>query len=272
MNTFTKRITTLSKVSGLLGLMIVAGTGASKAQAPLVGGGNPPMPPSAAEAAIGGPHITPRWSFVFGIPGAPTIFDSPLVGGGNPPMPPSLMESPLVGGGNPPMPPSLMDSPLVGGGNPPMPPSLMDSPLVGGGNPPMPPSLMDSPLVGGGNPPMPPSLQESPLVGGGNPPMPPSVMESPLVGGGNPPMPPSAAVVANIGGVSIYADGTVGYPNGDFQFTSGAYLWADGFVRFDPAPADFVWTNYAGVIILTTLGDVASNGLPHVEFPTLVGL
>jgi len=85
-------------------------------------------------------------------------------------------------------------------------------------------------------------------------------------------MPPSVAVAAVVGGVAIYVDGTVGYPNGDFQFTSGAYLWSDGFVRYSSAPGNYVWTNYAGSIILTTVGDVASNGLPHVEYPVLMGL
>jgi hypothetical protein len=85
-------------------------------------------------------------------------------------------------------------------------------------------------------------------------------------------MPPSAAVAAVVGGIAIYSDGTIGYPNGDFQFTNGAYLWADGFVRYSSVPSNFVWTNYAGKIIVTTVGDVAANGLPHVEYPVLMGL
>jgi len=101
--------------------------------------------------------------------------------------------------------------------------------------------------------------------------MPPSIQEAPSPGGGNPPMPPSCAVAAVVGGIAVYVDGTIGYPNGDFQFTSGSYLWSDGFVRYSPAPGNFVWTNYAGVIIVTTRGDIAANGLPHVEYPVLIG-
>jgi hypothetical protein len=153
-----------------------------------------------------------------------------------------------------------------------MPPSLFEAPLTGGGNPPMPPSLFEAPLTGGGNPPMPPSLFEAPLTGGGSPPMPPSLMEAPLTGGGNPPMPPSAAVVSVVGGIALYADGTIGYPNGDFAFTSGAYLWDDGFVRYSSTPGNFVWTNYAGVVIVTTKGDVTASGLPHVTYPVAYGL
>jgi hypothetical protein len=93
-----------------------------------------------------------------------------------------------------------------------------------------------------------------------------------MTGGGSPPMPPSVAVAAVVSGIAIYVDGTVGYPNGDFQFTNGAYLWSDGFVRYSSAPGNFVWTNYAGSIIVTTVGDIAANGLPHVEYPVLMGL
>ncbi len=124
------------------------------------------------------------------------------------------------------------------------------------------------------------------MTGGGNPPMPPSALATtfiaPFPGGGNPPMPPSSLVLAPapptvpllgvVSGLALYSDGTIGYPNGDFQFTSGAYLWADGFVRFSPAPLDFEWTNYAGTVIATNRGDVAANGLPHVEFLSVLGL
>jgi len=264
----SRQIISLGALAGIAGLLLVAPL-AGMAEAPLVGGGNPPMPPSADSlTSVGRTFVNPGAILTSPGAGRVTNYEAPLVGGGNPPMPGITVfdEGPLVGGGNPPMPPSATandEGPLVGGGNPPMPPSAS--------------AYDEGPLVGGGNPPMPPSAtadDEGPLVGGGNPPMPPSATadEAPLVGGGSPPMPPSCAVVSIVGTIAVYADGTLGYPNGDFQFTSGAYLWADGFVRYSSAPGDFVWTNYAGVIINTTLGDVAANGLAHVEFATLIGI
>ena len=288
MKVFSKRFTVLSKVSGLLSLLLVMGAGVSRAETPLTGGGNPPMPPSAlsAQTYVGvGSYVSSPWYYITGTGNVITalearqcraallrqchrvhlLFEAPMPGGGYPPMPPSAsaFEAPMPGGGYPPMPPSA---------------SAFEAPMPGGGYPPMPPSAsaFEAPMPGGGYPPMPPSASafEAPMPGGGYPPMPPSAsaFEAPMPGGGYPPMPPSVSVAAVIGGVALYTDGTIGYPNGDFQFTSGAYLWADGFVRFSSAPGDFVWTNYAGSIIVTSLGDVAANGLPHVEYPTLLGL
>jgi len=93
----------------------------------------------------------------------------------------------------------------------------------------------------------------------------------PLIGGGNPPMPPSAAVVAVVSDVAIYSDGTLGFPNGDFLFVNGNYLWADGFVRFGSPTGAYEWTDGRGDVIPTTLGDVTSTGGIHVEYPVLIG-
>jgi hypothetical protein len=270
MNVFSSRITSLSKVSGLLSLLLVTGAGASFAEAPFPGGGNPPMPPSSASADSAavrkgvGSYFTSPWSYITSTSNVSTI-EAPVTDNGISVLAPValVMEAPFPGGGNPPMPPAA---------------TVFEAPFPGGGNPPMPPAAtaFEAPFPGGGNPPMPPAATafEAPFPGGGNPPMPPAatVFEAPFPGGGNPPMPPSVAVGAVVGGIAVYVDGTIGYPNGDFQFTSGAYLWSDGFVEYNAPSSDFVWTNYAGVIIITTLGDVAANGLPHVEYPVLMGL
>jgi hypothetical protein len=192
MNVLSNRFTILSKLSGLLGLSIIAvSSSAQTGITPMPGGGSPPMPPSVASAAVRsgvGYYFTSPWGYITSDANTITVLETPMPGGGSPPMPPIV------------------------------------------------------------------------------------TMETPMPGGGSPPMPPSVAVAGVVGGISIYVDGTIGYPNGDFQFTSGAYLWADGFVEYSSAPGNWVWTNYAGVIIVTTLGNVAANGLPHVTYPVLMGL
>ena len=52
-----------------------------------------------------------------------------------------------------------------------------------------------------------------------------SVFDTPLPGGGGLPIPPSAAVLAVVNNISVYADGTYGFANGDFLYANGVYMW-----------------------------------------------
>ncbi len=90
MSVFSTRIISLSKVSGLLGLLFVAVSSSGQTGiAPFPGGGNPPMPPNTLSA--------PDFADVVGhftspMPSITVIsFEAPFPGGGNPPMPPSAL-------------------------------------------------------------------------------------------------------------------------------------------------------------------------------------